>query len=354
MTQLTVTGLSKRFDGGNVVLAGVSLAVESGEFLVLLGPSGSGKTTLLRCIAGLTDVTSGSIVLGDRVVVDDDVNLPTHKRDLGMVFQSFALWPHMTVRENVGYPIASRGRRDFSRVDEMLRLVHCGELADRLPATLSGGQQQRVALARGLAASPALLLFDEPLSNLDALLREELRGQLRAIHRETRFTGVYVTHDQVEALSLGTRVAVMNRGRIEQIAVPEEIYGSPHTEFVAEFMGMMNCVRLRADGQVDLTGSGGLGALSLRFRPDAVSLGNAGDAQGPSRWQIDDLRVIDRAFTGALLEYALARNALTLKVRVAADAARFQIGDAVQAKIAPHDAAVFRDGLRVDLPTGTA
>jgi iron(III) transport system ATP-binding protein len=221
MQELRVANLTKRFGVGREVVAvdHVDLAVEAGDLLVLLGPSGCGKTTLLRCIAGLEDAQEGAISLDGKPVFDSasGFNLPTHRRDIGMVFQNYSLWPHMTVRRNVEYPLRARGAtaaERVTRVDEVLKIVQCGHLADRLPAMLSGGQQQRVALARALASKPAVMLLDEPLSNLDALLRVELRAQLRAIHHEVKFTGVYVTHDQTEAFSLGTQVAVMNAGRV--------------------------------------------------------------------------------------------------------------------------------------------
>jgi len=297
---LSIRKVSKTFPGAAQAnaLRDIDIDVADGELLVLLGPSGSGKTTLLRCIAGLIEPTQGTIRLGDRVVADcaTGEHVPIAKRDLGMVFQSFALWPHMTVDGNVAYPLKARkwsADAARARVAEMLALVHCSPFADRLPATLSGGQQQRVALARALAAKPAIVLFDEPLSNLDALLRVELRTQVRLIHRETKFTGVYVTHDQVEAMSLGDRVAVMNHGVIEQIGTPNEIYFHPRTEFVAGFMGMSN--RVDSDG-------------SLRFRPESVQLldGARGADTNAQQLVFPQARVVDRAFHGERMHYILA------------------------------------------------
>jgi iron(III) transport system ATP-binding protein len=338
VTPLSITGLSKRFGPTHVVLQDVNLTVEAGELLVLLGPSGSGKTTLLRCIAGLIEPTTGVIRIGDRVVNDCDsaISVPTHKRGLGMVFQSFALWAHMTVRENVAYPLKSHrtlnAQRIAARVDEMLQLVHCAALADRLPTTLSGGQQQRVALARALAASPALLLFDEPLSNLDALLRLELRAQLRMIRRLAGFTGVYVTHDQAEALSLGDRVAVMNGGRIEHIGTPDEVYRNPATEFVAEFMGMSN--RLPVSD----------GTAVARFRPEAVRLQRSGETQSAGAeplLTIPEIEVVDRAFVGEWFEYSLSIEGQQFKARVAAKDVAPDVGDRIRVTILRDGAAFF-------------
>ncbi|HSW15944.1 MAG TPA: ABC transporter ATP-binding protein [Ramlibacter sp.] len=310
---LTIRRVSKAFPGSRQpnALRNIDIDVAEGELLVLLGPSGSGKTTLLRCIAGLIEPSQGTIKLGDRIVADCAAgeHIPIAKRDLGMVFQSFALWPHMTVAGNVAYPLKARKwgadaiRR---RVDDMLALVHCSAFADRLPATLSGGQQQRVALARALAAKPAIVLFDEPLSNLDALLRVELRTQVRQIHRETGFTGVYVTHDQVEAMSLGDRVAVMNHGVIEQIGTPNEIYFHPRTEFVAGFMGMSN----RVDAEEMAAGGprGATAAGALRFRPESVQLLDGARGANASAEQLvfPAARVVDRAFHGERMHYVLA------------------------------------------------
>ena len=209
MQELKVAGLVKRYPGADRVVAvdQVDIEVQAGEMLVLLGPSGCGKTTLLRCVAGLDDAQEGRITLDGRPVFDAAIgfNQPTHLRDIGMVFQNYSLWPHMTVRRNVEYPLRARGvaaaERD-KRVGQVLEVVQCAHLAERLPSMLSGGQQQRIALARALAPQPKIMLLDEPLSNLDALLRVELRAHLRAIHREVGFTGIYVTHDQLDRKSV--------------------------------------------------------------------------------------------------------------------------------------------------------
>jgi iron(III) transport system ATP-binding protein len=249
MSTVIIERLRKEF-GSHVVLPNFDLRIEEGEFVALLGPSGCGKTTVLRCLAGLERPTDGRIVIGDDVVHDEfrRISLPTQKRGLGLVFQSYALWPHMNVFENVAYPLrVRRASRDsiFRKTADMLELVGLDGLAERAPAELSGGQQQRVALARALIASPRVLLLDEPLSNLDAQLRERLRKQLRRIHREVRTTSVYVTHDQVEALTMADRVVVMNKGRIEQSGTPREVFERPASRFVADFLGYENIIRGR-------------------------------------------------------------------------------------------------------------
>jgi iron(III) transport system ATP-binding protein len=212
---------------------------------VLLGPSGCGKTTTLRCLAGLETADVGSIAFGDRTVFDASrkLNVPPNKRNIGMVFQSYALWPHMTVRKNVAYPLRAKkikGKQASEWVEEVARLVDTTNLLDRYPAQLSGGQQQRVALSRGIVARPELVLFDEPLSNLDARLRELVRTEIYELHKRLEFTAVYVTHDQTEALALGDRLAIMRSGSLEQLGRPDEIFEEPATEYVADFIGMSN------------------------------------------------------------------------------------------------------------------
>ncbi|MCH2330193.1 MAG: ABC transporter ATP-binding protein [Roseibacillus sp.] len=227
-------------DFGEVrALDGVSLRVEAGELFFLLGGSGCGKTTLLRCIAGLEEPTSGQIFFdGEDVTV-----LPTHKREAAMVFQSYALWPHMTVGQNIGFGLEERkvARHEIAeRVKEVLEMVRMPGFEDRGIDQMSGGQQQRVSLARALVVKPKCLLLDEPLSNLDAQLRLEMRSEIRRIVKENGLTGVYVTHDQAEALSMADRLAVMNSGKIQQVGTPEQIYRNPRTSYVASFIGEPN------------------------------------------------------------------------------------------------------------------
>ncbi|MFI5675557.1 ABC transporter ATP-binding protein [Streptomyces cellulosae] len=283
MSQVRIEGLTKRFAGKPPAVAvdDLSLEIEPGEFIVLLGPSGCGKTTTLRCLAGLETPDEGRISLGDQTVLDvrGKLNHPPNKRRIGMVFQSYALWPHMTVRRNIGYPLRTRrvAREQVrSRIEEAAELVDCAALLDRYPAQLSGGQQQRVALARGLAAQPDLVLFDEPLSNLDARLRDQVRAQLHELHARLGFTAVFVTHDQSEALALGDRLAIMKAGRIEQLDTPERVFEGPATEYVAGFIGMSNRLPLRRQG----TG------WALACRPGA-----GGQAPAPGQAVVDELPV---------------------------------------------------------------
>jgi iron(III) transport system ATP-binding protein len=247
--RLAAVGKTFAVPGGGTVqaLQEITLEVSDGEVVVLLGPSGCGKTTLLRCVAGLEQPTRGEISIGDHTVFSagQGVNLPPDRRDLGMVFQSYALWPHMTVADNVAYPLKRRGVRGPAlddRVAEVLELVDCLPLARRYPHEVSGGQQQRVALARALAGSPRVLLFDEPLSNLDAALRDRMRAELKIIQERVRFTAIYVTHDQREALALADQLVVMRHGAVLQTGRPEDVYGSPATANVARFLGAANVI----------------------------------------------------------------------------------------------------------------
>ncbi|PKA39185.1 ABC transporter ATP-binding protein [Rhizobium sullae] len=252
---LEIRHLTKRF-GAFTAVDDISLSVPDGAFLVLLGPSGCGKTTLLRMLAGLEQSTSGQIVFDGTVVSDGDRNWSADpaKRNSGLVFQSYALWPHMTVRGNVEWPLKVAGfdkteRR--KRADEVMNLLAINELQGRYPNEISGGQQQRVAIARTIAPRPGVLLFDEPLSNLDAKLRVEMRSELMRLHRTIGATSVYVTHDQIEAMTMATHVAVINNGKIEQFGVPEDLVKSPASAFVATFVGTPpnNIVPVTRNGQ---------------------------------------------------------------------------------------------------------
>ncbi|MDN5963595.1 MAG: ABC transporter ATP-binding protein, partial [Actinomyces sp.] len=242
MGRLELVGLTKRFgEGAEAVTAvdAIDLVIEPGEFITLLGPSGCGKTTTLRMIAGFEDATSGRVLLDG----EDMVVVPPNKRPMSMVFQSYALFPHMSVRDNVSYGLKLQRmpRAELEEaVDVALASMNLTSMADRAPAQLSGGQQQRVALARAMVVRPKVLLFDEPLSNLDAKLRVKMRTEIRRMQRRLGITSVYVTHDQSEAMAMSDRIVVMNSGRIEQVATPSEIYRHPASVFVADFVGRAN------------------------------------------------------------------------------------------------------------------
>lgn len=264
MARVAIEQLTKKYND-NVVVDAIDLEISDGGFVTLLGPSGCGKTTTLRCIAGLEDPDGGRISIGDKTVVEGSRRVPPNRRDAGMVFQSYALWPHMTVYGNVAYPLKMRKAKPAdikSRVAEALEVVGLGHLATRSVGALSGGQQQRVALARAFVAHPALLLFDEPLSNLDAKLRGTMRTELKELHKRIGTTSVYVTHDQVEALTMSDRIAVMHGGHIQQFGTPEEIYAYPVNAFVADFLGYENILSGKVAGDdkgrtvVDIEGIG--------------------------------------------------------------------------------------------------
>jgi ABC-type Fe3+/spermidine/putrescine transport system ATPase subunit len=288
-TALILRGVSKRF-GDQLAVDSVSLEIPGGAFATLLGPSGCGKTTTLRMIAGFYDPDQGDISLGDRRLND----LPVNRRGTAMVFQDYALFPHMTVHDNVAYGLrlAHIPKADVERrVHETLDFVGLGRLGDRHPSQLSGGQQQRVALARALVIEPQVLLLDEPLSNLDAKLREQLRWELRSLQQRLGMTFVYVTHDQEEALSMSDWVAVMNEGRVEQAGSPADVYFRPRTEFVAGFVGVANLVPAGAVAALGLSGT-------LCIRPEALTL----EPGGASDLRLD--AVIRRsAFLGAVRRY---------------------------------------------------
>jgi iron(III) transport system ATP-binding protein len=248
VSSVILRGLTKRF-GSAIALDNVSLEIAHGQLVCLLGPSGCGKTTALRLIAGFIEPTAGEIALGERIVSSPARTLPPEQRNVSMVFQSYALWPHMTVADNVGYGLTLR-KLDraavAAKVAAILATTQLSALADRYPAELSGGQQQRVSLARALIVEPDTLLLDEPLSNLDANLREEMRFEVRRLHDTYRYTTIYVTHDQGEAMTTADLIAVMNAGRVEQLGTPQQVYEEPRSEFVARFLGGSNILRGKA------------------------------------------------------------------------------------------------------------
>jgi len=267
-TALIVEDLGKSYDGSVGVIDNISFTLPPGSFFTLLGPSGCGKTTTLRCIAGLEQPQRGSIRLGSDVVFDaaSRVNMPLDRRNFGMVFQSYAIWPHLTVFENVAFPLRVSQDRRYDKasiramVDEALSTVGLAKLADRSATRLSGGQQQRVALARAIVRRPRLLMLDEPLSNLDAVLREEMRMELKRLQQQLGITTVYVTHDQSEALEMSDTIAVLNRGRLVQLGTPQELYFNPSDAFVAGFMGSPNILGASPPGMI---GGDGLAAVTL-------------------------------------------------------------------------------------------
>lgn len=243
MPTITLNRLIKNYGGPDNAVNGLDLTIDDSDFMCLLGPSGCGKTTTIRMIAGLEHATSGAIQIGDRVVDEPEARryVPPEDRDLGLVFQSYALWPHLSVEANIDYGLKLK-KHDKAfraqRIDEVLESLHIKKYRSRYPAQLSGGQQQRVALARMIAVQPQMMLFDEPLSNLDSRLRLEMRAELKRIHDETRATVVFVTHDQWEAMTLATRIAVMFRGTLQQVGSPLDIYDRPANRFVASFLGV--------------------------------------------------------------------------------------------------------------------
>jgi multiple sugar transport system ATP-binding protein len=256
VSEIVLANVTKSYAEDVVAVDDVSLEVASGEFLVLVGPSGCGKSTLLRMIAGLTEVTSGTIFIGERDVTD----LPPRSRDIAMVFQNYALYPHMSVRENLGYGLKVRRteKREIARrVDEVAKLLGLDELLERRPGALSGGQRQRVAMGRAIVREPQAFLMDEPLSNLDAKLRVGMRAQLSSLHARLGTTTIYVTHDQVEAMTLGQRVAVMRDGRVLQMDTPQVLYASPVNLFVAAFIGSPSMNLVEADVEAGTVSFGG-------------------------------------------------------------------------------------------------
>jgi putative spermidine/putrescine transport system ATP-binding protein len=284
-TELHIDGVRRAF-GEHVALKGMDLTIKGGEFVALLGPSGCGKSTALNCLAGLLPLTGGQIMLDGRRIDQ----LPPEKRGFGMVFQNYALFPHMTVRRNIAFGLAMRkvSRADQARrVEEALRLVQLTAHADKFPAQLSGGQQQRVAIARAIVLEPPLVLMDEPLSNLDASLRLEMRTEIRRLHQSLGLTTVYVTHDQEEALALADRLVVLRDGSVQQVGSPEEVYAHPCNQYVAGFMGYRNMLPASVTSvsgeQVTVSVEG---AELTGVNRDGVSSGNAVVAIRPEDFSV--------------------------------------------------------------------
>jgi putative spermidine/putrescine transport system ATP-binding protein len=313
MARLRLTGITKCY-GDFKAADAVSLDIADGEFVVLLGPSGCGKTTTLRIVAGFVEPTSGSVHLGER----DITGFPPWKRNTGLVFQSYALFPHMTVAENVAFGLEMRRMSKaemMPKVMEALRLVRLDRLGDRLPRQLSGGQQQRVALARALVFHPDVLLLDEPLSNLDAKLRQDVRVEIRELQRKLGLTTVMVTHDQEEALTMADRLVVMSEGRIRQIGSQQDLYERPSEKFVADFVGRSTFINGRMDGPGRFVSDGGLavaceatgtGSASLALRPERLALMTAA---APA---------LDNSFAGSVEFISYLGSQLDLHVRLSA------------------------------------
>jgi len=341
MSNVVLEKVSRKF-GAFAAVSGVDLRVSEGEFVTLLGPSGCGKTTTLRMVAGLEQNTGGRISIGGRVVSDAERALfvPAEHRALGMVFQSYAIWPHMTVFDNVAYPLRVRrvGRADMrQRVLNALKLVEMADYADRPAPALSGGQQQRVAIARALVFEPALLLLDEPLSNLDARLRAQMGSEFRALQKRLGITSLYVTHDQEEAMALSDRVVVMQAGRVLQIGAPEEIYQRPASRDVASFFGspnllpatVVNCARLddadfalsvRASGWEGMCRAGEARAAGadvlVMVRPESMRLA---EGAGPASGVLSG-RVVQSSFHGARRAVTVEVNGNLMRAEVSATA----------------------------------
>ena len=283
MSTVSIKNVTKVYDDETVIDT-FNAEIKDGEFITLLGPSGCGKTTLLRMIAGFRKPSTGSIAIDGKIVSDDTTFVPPERRGIGMVFQTYAVWPHMNVFDNVAYPLKiQKLKKDEikKRVGAILEIVHLSQYEKRMPSQLSGGQQQRVALGRALVAEPKLLLLDEPLSNLDAKLRESMRFEIKDIQKKLGITVVYVTHDQVEAMTMSDRVFLINNGVVQQVGSPLEIYRSPVNQFVANFVGKANFLKGTADGgRISITGtnqsvpySGKLsGKVVLTLRPENVKI----------------------------------------------------------------------------------
>jgi iron(III) transport system ATP-binding protein len=344
LAQLTIRSVSKLF-GDKAAVDGVSLDAPSGEFLALLGPSGCGKTTLLRLIAGFERHDGGSIDIHGRPVAGEDgLFVPPEKRNVGMVFQSYALWPHMNVAENVGYPLRVRGERGkeaAAKVEAALQQVGLDGLGARRPSELSGGQRQRVALARCLAMQPDIVLLDEPLANLDAHLKESMQQQFRDFHESTGATMVYVTHDQAEAMALADRVAVMDDGKLVQIAAPSELYACPASSMVARFIGrgqVLDAETLDESGDrmrvslcgVEATVRGKAAArkpVTLCLRPEWMELAEPGSAAAISG------KIVKRIYRGAVTSLEIAPDAGGPNLHVEAPGDQGRVGDSTAVRI---------------------
>jgi iron(III) transport system ATP-binding protein len=361
MARLELQGLAKRF-GDVTAVQDLDLVIEDGELVSLLGPSGCGKTTTLRLLAGFLAPDGGRILVDGRPVSAPGAVVPPENRGMSMIFQSYAVWPHKTVHDNVAFGLRLRrvSRAEIQRrVDRMLGLVRLGGLADRYPGELSGGQQQRVALARALVVEPAILLLDEPLSNLDASLREEMRFEIRRLHDEMRITSVYVTHDQAEAMVTSDRIAVLNGGRLEQIGSPEEVYERPATQFVAGFIGRTNClagtvveggrvacggVPLAVGNAAEVPPAGRPVVVSIR--PQTITMEPRGAPPGmngdPAGLNVLDGRVTRHVYLGEARDYLVEVGGGTVLRVITPVWPAYKTGEAVRLVISPAACRVIR------------
>jgi putative spermidine/putrescine transport system ATP-binding protein len=350
---LVLQGLEKRYTTA-IVVAALDLTIRQGEFIALLGPSGCGKTTTLRMTAGLLPASAGRIVIGGR----DVTHLPPYQRDIGMVFQNYALFPHMTVEQNVAFGLEMRhvpNPEKGKRVAEALALVRLGQYGNRRPRELSGGQQQRVALARALVIRPSILLLDEPLSNLDAKLREEMRVEIREIQRRLEITTLFVTHDQVEALSMCDRVAFMHAGKLVQFGTPTEIYEQPRHPFIADFVGRTN----KLNGMVGQPGSVAVGLVTLRaattpasgtavvvmVRPHRIRIQPKQGGRSDEEKNVVSGRVTRATYVGDLFQYDVDIGAGLVQVEkpTVAGPQPFGNGDEVELEWLVTDTLVFEE-----------
>jgi iron(III) transport system ATP-binding protein len=364
MAAVRLEALTKRYGEDVAAVRDLSLEIRHGELVSLLGPSGCGKTTTLRLIAGFLVPDAGEIWLDDRRLSSAGKAVPPERRGMSMLFQSYAVWPHKTVAENVTYGLKFRAvpRAEWARrLREALALVRLDGYASRYPGELSGGQQQRVALARALVVEPTILLLDEPLSNLDAHLREEMRFEIRRVHEALGITTVYVTHDQAEAMVTSDRIAVMNAGRVEQVGTPAEVYERPATAFVAGFIGRTNLLRGRVAGDGRVACEGGLdlvtgagaehsagSAVSVSIRPHTIALGSA--AAGVPKAPADGapLNVLSGTVTrasyfGDAMDYQVAIDGTATTLRIAGPPGpRFAVGESVVVRIEPERCILVR------------
>jgi iron(III) transport system ATP-binding protein len=360
MSDIQIENVVKEYSSTFTALRGVSIDVAEGEFVSLLGPSGCGKTTLLRSIAGLEDIHAGSISVKGKVLSQKGYTMPPERRNVGLIFQSYALWPHMTVFKNIAYGLKLHGwsKSDIGpRVAEVLKVVGLEGLEQRYPSQLSGGQMQRVAVARSLAAAPSVLLFDEPLSNLDAKLRESMRVELRRIQKEVGTTAVYVTHDQAEAMVISDRIVLMNRGEIVQQGTARELYETPETMFAAKFLGFANMLAARV---ISTDAAGGLAQFELEgvraplitgrarkgvrvndrvhlsLRPEAIRIGARTEAFAGAAYQSVTLptSVEDVIYAGNICDVFMNFAGLRLRAQVTpGDLEGLTVGDGVVATI---------------------